>query len=211
MPLDLDNAVKIVSEHAAGFAKSFGEILVHPVRRFSYSPAKAAIQMKPTFWSFVILSIFLGSTVDAAIPDFKLPDFAVTLVITVLCWTAFCAIIQGLCRLLHSHSTFEHTFVVSLQVLAVIYVISHFTAFLVSRFPTLAGGNRSIYGVITYLVIQSVLLVTYLPSALRAVHRLSAWSWVVFPPVILVAFTGVNFLLFGYGLIVGWDFKHMIT
>lgn len=146
-------------------------------------------------------------TVDAATSRFELPDFIITLVITVLCWTAFCVVIHGACRLLGARGTFEQSFVISFQVLAVVYVTSHFSAFVVSRIPLREEGVMVLCGVMTYLVVQAILLIVYWPLALRAAHRLSIWSWVVLPLLILSGFTGLNSLLFEYGLVVGWDIK----
>lgn len=144
---------------------------------------RAGPRLNPKLFSFMIISIFIGSIVNAHIPNrTTAPEFHVTVVITLAMWFVYSCIVYSICWLLHGKGTFADTLSVSMQLLAVIYLISSLVAFswgVLVQVPLLGVYLASIGSGIEFLVnnpiyiyffVQFILFAIYLPLALKDVH-----------------------------------------
>ena len=143
----------------------------------------AGPRLNPKLLSFVLISIFVGSTINALIPGRKVgPDFGTTGVIVVASWFFYSCLTHWVCLLLRGRGTFVQTLSVSLQLLAVLYVVSSFAAFIWGTSVTVPQLGTSLASlgwvaellvsdpVSMYFLVHFGLLAVYLPIAVKHVH-----------------------------------------
>jgi hypothetical protein len=142
-------------------------------------------RLSPKLLSFLLISIFIGSILNTNIPRRNpAPEFVITLVMVIACWLLFSSLVHVICKVFAGRGSFVQTLSVNLQVLAVIYVLSSFVAFLwgvvitelLSRetgahWPGLIGETLTQKPIYFYFIVQFVLVLIYLPLANRQVHR----------------------------------------
>lgn len=139
--------------------------------------------LNPKLFGFLIVSVFIGATLNSLIPVRSAPaDIVTTTVVTLAVWFSYSWFVYGACKLLGGKGGFWATISVSLQLLAVIYVVSSFATLIVGtlvRLPFvyafLVGHNTFLdvfvnSPVYFYFMIQSILMFIYLPFAVKHVH-----------------------------------------
>lgn len=141
-------------------------------------------RLNPKLIIFLLTSIFIGSTLNANVPGRNpAPELVVAMVIVIACWFLFSVLIYVICKVFAGRGTFIHTLSMNLQVLAVIYVLSGFSAFLWGVVITglhpetvgiyLRGGIAETLikkPINMYFVVQCMLILIYLPWANKRVH-----------------------------------------
>lgn len=166
-------------------------------------PENAGSKLSPKLFSFMIISIFLGSTINALIPNRKEgPEFVTSAIIITLSWFTYSTTIHLLCKVLKGRGTYEETLSVSIQLFSVLYLVSSFAALM---FAFIVGQSQIQSWVDTarqeaawlirnpvyiYFFIQFTLLVIYLPFALQRVHRFSwtrKWALLVLGILCIIA------------------------
>jgi len=177
--------------------------------------------LNPKLISFVIISIFLGSTINALIPSRKIPpDFIVSAIVVIAIWFIVSCITHGVCKLMRGKGSLVETLSVSLQVIAVLYVISNLATLIlgvmVVRMQQLVLVVNLVPGVefiligpiVAYFLIQLSLLAVYLPIALKYVHGFGCLRQILIGVVLLILliwmymYTGIAFYEYR-GLILG--------
>ena len=154
--------------------------------------AESESQLEPKLLVFAVISVFVGTTVSALIPSVKTsPDITalITIIVIIGYWFLSGTILHWFCRVLRGRGSYLNTLSISIQVFLVLYVLSSFITFLVSTFLSiekiytwgqkLGEGNDVgkfiefiiAYPVSSYFIIQGVLVVIYVPIAIRHVHR----------------------------------------
>lgn len=155
-------------------------------------------KLNPKLIGFLIISIFLGSTINSVAPlRPKAPELLITTIVTLVIWFAYSLTIYGVFRIFSKKGYFWEIMSVSLQLLAVIYVVSNIVMFIwsvLAQFITLSFSNTSFpltYPIITYSLMQYILMIIYLPIALKKVHDFGKIRRVVvsvLPPSIWTSF-----------------------
>lgn len=144
-------------------------------------------RLNPKLLSFVLISIFVGSVLNTNIPRRNpAPEFVITLVMVIACWLLFSSLVHIICKAFAGRGSLVQTLSVSLQVLAVIYVLSSFIAFLwgivitellsreiTTHWPGLIGETLTQKPIYFYFVVQFILVLIYLPLANKRVHKFS--------------------------------------
>lgn len=225
--MDLEKTLAFATQYLSEYSDAFVATLTRPSARFAPLAASAettvvvspsrederkATRLSPKLFTFVVISIFLGTTVNALIPNrLEGPGFSESAVIIVLSWFAFSTMAHWLAKLLGGHGSYAQTLSVSLQLLAVIYVVSCFTALVaggltrlpvVQQFAVWAGPSAEFVvsqPVTVYFVAQCLLMVIYLPLALRWVHGFGWFRQLVLGVLapVATAFSVLFFLGFG--------------
>jgi hypothetical protein len=140
--------------------------------------------LNPRLFGFMMISILIGATLNSVVPGRPpSPDLLTTSVITIAVWIGYSISVFLVCKILGGKGSFLETISVSLQLLAVIYVVSNFVAFIwgsiaqtrIVRGFLLRGSFGLIvdYPIFVYYPVQFVLMLVYLPAALKHVHRFS--------------------------------------
>lgn len=168
---------------------------------------RSSQDVAPGLFPFVLISVFIGATVNLWIPGRgNSPGFGTTAVIVVLFWFAYSALTHLLCRVLRGRGRFKTTLSAALVVFAVAYVLSNFTAMLwgiVITAPSIASSLRSM-GYLgswlvehpdLYLLFQFIFLAVYLPISLKEAHN---FGWIRQLAVGII----MPFVVFGFGLLI---------
>lgn len=222
--MDFEKLLKLAVDYLSDYLATFVATLQRPGLRFRPMVEAAATgvektqiaslagvpargtRLDPRLFSFVLLSIFIGSTINALIPGRRAsPDFPTTAVVVLATWFFYSVLIHGLTRLVDKRGSFWETISVSLQVFAVLYVVSSFTALLWAALTSLPQVRSIIFSldwsplntlsrqpVLMYFIVQFILLAIYLPMALKYVHQLNRIEQ------ILIGMFAVVIVLIGY-------------
>jgi len=160
------------------------------------SPASVDSSLNSKLFAFIIISIFIGSTLNSIVPGQPpvpgqplSPDIITTSIVTAAVWFAYSVSIYGVCRLLGGKGNFWETISISLQLLAVIYVVSNFATLIwsiiaqVLLFYKVNGTIIELNDMIKlpdifmsqpfliYYFIQFGLMIIYLPLSLKPIHK----------------------------------------
>lgn len=184
-------------------------------------------QINPKLFGFVLISIFIGSTLNALIPGKPAgPDIKTTFVVLFASWLAFSVALHLLCLLFQGKGTFLQELSICLQLLATLYVVSSFSALvwgIVASLPQITATLPPLGSVAELLVkepaymyffIHFILLAIYLPIAIKHVHK---FGWlrqltvgILVPPV--AAFFGIVLFIKTNTLSIGppWYFPFLL-
>jgi hypothetical protein len=203
--MDIEKLLKWAIEYLSDYFSVFISTLCKPSARFrpiaqpSEEPHIVLSQentytgpaLNPRLFGFTIISITIGATLNSVIPSRPdPPDMITTVVITLAIWFAYSLSVFVLCKLVGGKGSFWHTMSVSLQLLAVVYVVSNFVAFIwgaiaqISFVADLLRNNQYSalivdYPVLLYYPVQFTLMTVYLPIALKPAHHLNLLKQVV--------------------------------
>ncbi len=197
--MDLEKLLTFVTQNLAEYYMVFVATLVKPAIRFRpvsidmpsseqliefRKTVETGSKLNPKLLSFVVISIFLGVTVNALIPNRKNGlDLASTTIIVLGCWFLYSTTLHWFCTLLKGKGSYLETLSISVQLLSVLYVLSSFLSFSLSailqvpQINDLAlkiggfSGFITLYPVTLFFLIQALLLTIYLPIAIRYVHH----------------------------------------
>jgi hypothetical protein len=221
--MDFDKFYRLVIDYLSDYFAAFVAILQNPACRFRpvleatqaartgelsipcAAPARG-VRLDPRLFSFVLLSVFIGSTINALVPGAPARnDFAATAVIILVTWFFYSCLVYALAHLLKGPGTFWETISVSLQIFAVLYVVSSFSAFVwsaLARTPQVRSALLSLHlgplsalieqPALAYFLIQFLLLAIYLPRSVKHLHRLNRIEQ------LLIGFLALGFVLIGY-------------
>lgn len=147
------------------------------------STAQTGPHLNPQLFGFLLISIFLGVTLNSQVRrGVAAPtDLVQTAVITIALWFLYSLFTFFVCKVLGGKGSFWATISVSLQLLAVVYVTSSLITFLwgivatnpLVTEPLIRNGFAKVFvddPIDLYYVVQFVLMIVYLPLALKYVH-----------------------------------------
>ena len=137
--MDFDKLVKFGSDNLAEYFDRLVATLTAP--RFRFAPAEAipdAVLQAPTasrapvkaeVFLFVLISLVIGSMVNALIPNRKAsPDLTTSVIVGVMLWLGYASAVHLLCKIMRGRGTFSHTLGATLQIMAVTFVVSSVVA-----------------------------------------------------------------------------------
>lgn len=196
-----EKLINLSTEYLSEYLSDFYAILQNPTLRFQpllkskdyqsaiVIPSRPKEEgseswLNPKLLSFAIISIFIGSTINALIPNRKLsPDIETTIVTVGAIWFFLGSITHLFCRLLKGKGTFVQTLSVSLQLFAVLHVVSSFAALIggsilgdyqlilsKDAFSGLPAEVLVVHPEDMYFLVQFVLIAVYLPLAVKYIH-----------------------------------------
>ena len=108
-------------------------------KRFGITTKKAAseYQLDSKLLVFAVISVFVGTTVNALIPGVKTsPDITtlISIIVIIGYWFLSGTILHWFCKLLRGRGSYLYTLSISIQVFLILYVLSSFITVLVSSF-----------------------------------------------------------------------------
>ncbi|MEM9541979.1 MAG: hypothetical protein AAGA60_21090 [Cyanobacteria bacterium P01_E01_bin.42] len=225
--MNLQQLLEFFTKNFAEYFMVFTTTLVKPTIRFhpvtgnlsSHSDAKhIAIppqkkiinyQLNPKLFSFVVISIFIGITVNGLIPD-RIPGLNIVLseIVIVGFWLIYSTFLHRTCKYLGGRGTYLETISISLQVLSALFVLSSFLAVLLSSVFQIkevndwglnAGGIISIitlHPFSIFFIIQTLLLLIYLPLAIPNIHYFDRQQKLLITLIGVVPFIFFSILLY---------------
>ena len=204
MGLALGDWIEFAREFASTYATWFADTLTHASRSpIEFSRSARSKRNLPVVLG---ISIFIGITLGSVIPGRPpMMERATVFVIILVLWVFYGIILHGLCLVMRGKATIGTTIVVMLQLLAIAYVISNFFTLLLSfagkTFPIVhefiegrAGGPGTII-----LVIQLILLCTYIPISLGGANHFNLVKRIVIAIVAPSCMYLLSFITFGQG------------
>jgi hypothetical protein len=147
---------------------------------------KRSRRVNPQLLTFAILSAVLGFVLRQVIPNpdqFPLHVIAIT---TIVLWIVFSSVLHALLRIFGGTASFIETLSVTLQVLAVVYVICNLIAFAARVFDraSIVDVSSETIEALAYFPVQFILLAVYMPLAVGPLHTLRGWR--LFVPVVMI-------------------------
>jgi hypothetical protein len=147
--------------------------------------------LHPKLITFALLSIVLGTTINAQIPHRIIVgnvSLVPSVVIIIIYWFCIASLEHLLCRLLQGKGRYLETVSVIIQVFATLYVAASFLALIAATVLTLRVVAQQVEKTVPligqllvedpvniFFLISTVLLIVYIPLALRSVHR---FGWI---------------------------------
>lgn len=224
----MDKILALAVEHLANYLEVFFSTLKSPGTALQpvTTPIEEFIRLKddsaepqyqrqlsPRAISFLLISIFVGSVLNANIVRrLPAPDLMLTAVVVLVLWIVLSSFVHLLCKFLGGRGSFTQTLSASLQVFAVCYVLSSCVAFLwgVLSIKIIVSGAwpsgvvwRLVQEpILTYFLSQLLLIAVYLTLAMRRVHgfgprRSLSGTWSFLEPI---AFS-IIFLVLTFGIV----------
>jgi len=195
--MEIDKIFKWVIEYLSDYIAVFVITLQRPASRFqplvghqdssllmpvSISTDYIGTKMNPKLFGFVTISIFVGYTLGSTVGERPpTPNLMTTLIVQLAIWFAYASAIHFVCKLLRGNGQFAEVVSITLQLLAVLYVVSNYLTFLWSTLAqTSLFANTVKYGwgglivqhpFTLYNLVHTILMIFYLPIALRNVER----------------------------------------
>ncbi len=218
--MDFDKLINFSTSYLSEYLWAFIETLRKPSIRFHPQPIAQhlqqpvlvgattvtqtqALNLNPKLLSFVFISFFIGFTINSLIPNKSTsPDLATTGIVVFAFWLLHSTVTHWFCKVSGSKATYLQTLSISLQLFAVLYVLSNFITLLlgtVVTFPAIGVFTTEIGlesfvkdPILFFFPVQFVLLLVYLPLAIRNSQglnfRLFAMIW---GQVVIIVFCGV--------------------
>jgi len=200
--MDIEKLLKLATEYFSDYFLVLISTLRSPTLRFqplhefkdspnlvipkNLSSFYVGPKINPKLFGFMIISIFIGTILNSVVFGQLLSDiFVRNTIIIIMVWFLYSLVIFGVCKILRGQGSFLDSISISLQLLAVIYVISNLALFLWGMFflpiiyPTVENQflHMFIYNpVIFYYGIQFLLVLIYLPIALKGIHNFNRFQ-----------------------------------
>lgn len=225
--MDLQQLLELITKNFAEYYMVFIATLVKPTIRFhpvadnpssdsdtrhiAITPQEKTIsaQLNPKLLSFVVISIFIGITVNGLIPN-RIPGLGIVLSTIVIMgfWFIYSTFLHWICKGLGGRGAYLETISISVQVLSVLFVLSSFLTVLISSALQIekvnnwglnAGGIISIiteYPFGIFFMIQTLLLLIYLPLSIPNVHHFEQSQKVSIALIGAVPFVFFSILLY---------------
>jgi len=197
--MEVEKLIKFGVDYLSDFLEAFFKTLRGPTIEFpptapptrngsviasGQAGAGAGMRLNPKLFGFVFTSIGAGRALVISVSGGSgEPDFLTSVVMVFTCWLLFSSLVHFLCKKFAGRGTFAQTVSINLQVMAVVYVLSSFAAFLwasvVSEIARCASlpNLHSFWGkalleepVHLFFVVEFALALVYLPWANGRVH-----------------------------------------
>ena len=193
--MEPDKLLAFATDNLSQYFQVVVATLVRPVSRFEPIPeptserppdskGRFGSRLDPRLFAFMVLSVIIGVTLNSLVPAREPPPTLLTAVLaTVVVWFAYGTIVHALCKLLRGRGTYYETLSVTLQLFGVLYLLCSFLTLLTGSVVTIevvATHVRAIgwigewivdSPIMFYFLFQAVLMLIYLPIALRRVHH----------------------------------------
>jgi len=138
-------------------------------------------KINPKLFGFMLISIFIGTILNSVVFGQVSSDiFIRNTIVIITVWFLYSLVIFWLCKILRGQGSFADSISISLQLLAVAYVVSNVILFLWEMFilpiiyPTVSNEFLKMFiydPVIFYYAVQFLFIVIYLPVTLKGIHN----------------------------------------
>ena len=218
--MDFEKLINFSAVYLSDYIWAFIETLRKPSIRFQPQPIPEHLQqpvlvgagsstqqrreiLSPRLLSFVFVSLFIGFTISNLIPGRPTsPDLGTTAIIVFSFWLFHSVVTHWFCRLAGSTGTLIQSLSISLQLFAVLYVVSNFLTLIIGTVASVPFIGKSLSSpgpepfvnnpIFFYFPIQFILMLIYLPLAVKNVHGLNFRLFVlVWVQVIFILCTGL--------------------
>jgi len=222
--MDIEKILAFFTQYYSEYILTFFQTLQKPTLRFlpdapnepekdtvltlDGKPKKNNKKLNPKLISFIILSIFIGSIIQSITPNHPpIRELPTLIIITTTMWLFISSTIFFLFRLLGGKGGFLDTISISLQLIAVIYVVASLFSMILTIFFFTTESDYFVTFMV-YMTTQFILLVIYLPLALKELHfssskvntrfvLASAFSILFFLCIVFVFFSALSINLYG--------------
>ena len=137
-------------------------------------------RLNPRLLSFVALSVFIGFQLFSFY-NIHGDDVAIAVVILSY-WTAFGIAVYVLCRVMRGKGGFAETLTITLELLAVLYVVGAIASIIATTTASYLGwwprpllGTELPFFFTCYMFVHDGLFAVYLPLCLGGIHRFGLW------------------------------------
>lgn len=196
--MEPEKVLKLLTENLGDWSRITLLTLIRPISRFELVlvgdttgvseivgvRTEKQLWLNPRLLIFSVLSIILGLSLNALIPNrTHAPDLLSSVLIVFLYWVVCGSLLYLVCRLIGGKGGYLETLSVTLQVLATLYVVSSFFALLLSSLTSIPvlerefGTESALVGVldsapvVVFFVVDTILIAIYVPLALKTVHK----------------------------------------
>ena len=199
--MDLEKLLKIASTYLSQYVRDFMRTLATTWTRDTLpagqilsadgvlimqesAPADPVAVLNADLWVFVLLSIFIGTTLAGLATAKKGADLQVIVAYVAISWFAFSVYAFAFARyILRGKAEFVDVARATLYCLAVTYVVASFISLLASIFVAPISIKGAVYSwlpKVAYLTTQACFLSFLLTRNFRALNRWSGWRLAVF-------------------------------
>ena len=189
--MELLGIISVAEKFLCGYATFCLRTLAHPIEQFSPlntddtsdTATKEGLQRLSLDLAFVIFSIFIGSILNSFVPSRKYScDIVGKVIVVLMLWINFADYTHVLCRYFCGKAELEQTLWVSLQVSAVLYVVSSFINLVGGFLVILPQVSSSLVSIgqlgnsiannpfYLYFLVQFALLNVYLPLVTKKIN-----------------------------------------
>ncbi len=193
--MDISKFLELGIEYFSDYFQVFFLTLQKPSLRFhpvsvtpketSISSQPIGVKLNPLLFGFLVINIFIGTIFSSmAFGNLEISNFVSTTVVMIAIWIVYSSFIHGFCKLLKGKGTYLDTLSISLQLLAVTYVISSLITLIwitvIKILPPESyvlletKNNYLAYFVFTptifYFMAHSTIMGIYIPPALKFIH-----------------------------------------
>jgi len=226
--MDAVKIIKFFTENVIEWTRITVQTIVNPISRFRLVelPSNATTKiiapkterelwLNPKLLVYTVVSIVLGLTINALIPDRDAgPDLFQSVVVVFVYWIIGCSLLYKFCRLLGGRGTYSETLSVLLQVTGSLYVLSSFLSLLMAVPISLLFSDETLnsinfgflsipYTVAGFFVINGILHFIYYPITLKPVHKLG-WKQVFLIWVFLLFLYLIQLYVYQvFGILIG--------
>jgi Yip1-like protein len=194
--MDIDKWMQFAIANFSQYFSVTVETLTRPGLRFApvavpaggeeagIATGKTGSQLNPQLVGFAVLSMFLGLTMNSLItkqPSGK--ELVAIEIVGLLFWFLYAAVVHFFCKLVKGRGTFLETVSVTVQVFATLYVLCSVLATTLAMIILIKPVKAYVAGlggglgqmvtdnpVTLFFLIHTILLLIYLPRALKPVH-----------------------------------------
>lgn len=220
--MDPEKVIKLLSEYTVDWSRITVLTLIRPIARFELVAAdldgssniiegvrsEKQLWLHPKLIIFALLSITLGLTINALIPNRRPgPELLASVIIIFIYWVISGSCLHLICLLLKGKGKYLETLSVLLQVSATLYVITSFLSLIAAIFLSyhpianivnkvpFIGNIFSRDPVLVFFLVGTILNMIYVPLAVKSVHK---FGWVKTGIIALLPVTTVFFAIIQY-------------
>jgi hypothetical protein len=221
--MDYENLLKFFGDNFIGWLRVTFLTLARPVSRFELTPvddlpgliapearSEQQLWLNPRLIVFAVISIILGVTVNALIPERETsPALFTTITVILFYWFVRGSLLYVVCWLLQGTGRYLDTLSVSIQVFGTIYVVASFLSLLgtsVLSPDTISELTRGLpvtkgFGpILLFFFVGNLLLIIYMPLAMKPVHKFdwarTAALFVVWATLLILLFCLIDWPLY---------------
>lgn len=182
----IDDGIKFVTSHISLLASTSYSIIANPFTGYACSGLidndvqKSEVE---NFWAYLVVCIFLGSTVISFIPGqdksyiLDNGEFIFTLIITLWLWLLFSIYAFIVTKTLRGTANFIQTTKLSMVLLATAYSLSALVSYTSAVLMKILLNNE--YRIemphTVYVITQAIFLLVYLPANLGKINNFGAF------------------------------------
>ncbi len=211
--MDPGKTFKFLVDYAVDWSRVTFMTIVKPISRFELVTVGAdetvrvignikserQLWLNPKLLGYSFLSIILGLTINALIPNKSQgPDLLASVIIIFIYWFAACSVLHLFCIILRGTGKYLETLSVGIQVSSTLYVVISFLTFVIASLLVIPNTSEFVKQIpmigelltkepaYVFFVIGTLLSMVYVPLSMKSVHK---FGWIrtimvaVIPPL----------------------------